>query len=490
MSFKVIVRSDFNVFTNEYFENTPLSKIISDSGFSFDMPCGGRGVCGNCKVYASGALSEVTSIEREILAEEIENGARLSCKTIALGECRIDIPKNTSPDFKSAKLTAIKPDPITGDKHCFACAVDVGTTTLAFRYYSLPDGNLVFTDSSDNPQRIHGADVITRIDYDKENFGEMTCLIEKAINDSKNRFCNEVEFYVISANTVMMHFLAGLDASGIATAPFKPKSLFGDLIGNRYYMPCADAYIGGDAIASVLDSGMTERDEVALLIDVGTNNECFLWDGKQLFACSTPAGPAFEGASISCGMPAKNGAIYRIGEDKSVSVLGNENPKGICGSAMVDALAYLLQNKFISSDGGVIKDLPDFDNIKLLDEDIAQLQLAKSAICSGILSLLQHAKFKAESVKKLYITGSFGRHLNIKNAESIGLLPKGLRNAALINIGGAISGASFVLLDKRQIKAAKEIAEKTKLIELADSEYFAKCFIENLYFKNYEEKRN
>ncbi len=487
MPFKVIVRKDFEAFTSEYFESTPLAKIITDSGFSFDMPCGGRGVCGNCKVYVSGTISKITEIEREILGNEIEKGARLSCKATALGECVIDIPKNTSPNFKRDNYISINPDPITADTQCFACAVDVGTTTLAFRYYSLPDGNLVFSDSSDNPQRIHGADVITRIDFDKDNFGQMTCLINKAINDSKFKFGKEVEFYVITANTVMMHFLAGLDASGIATAPFMPKSLFGDWAGNRYYMPCANAYIGGDAIASVLDSGMTERDEVSLLIDVGTNNECFLWDGKQLFACSTPAGPAFEGASISCGMPARNGAIYQIGADKSISVLGNERATGICGSAMIDALAYLLQNKFISSDGSVIEDLPDFDSIKLNPEDISQLQLAKSAICSGILTLLEQANIKAEMVKKLYVTGSFGRHLNLKNAESIGLLPKGLTNANLLNIGGAINGASIVLLDKKQIKAVERIAKETKVIELADSEYFAKCFIENLYFKNYEE---
>ena len=486
MSFKVMVICGNDEFTNEYFEPTPLSAIIRDSGFSFDMPCGGRGICGNCKVYTRGTVSDASVEEASVLGIDTENGARLSCKAYALDECVITIPKSAVTDFKGAGISTVSAAPTINDNPRYACAVDVGTTTIAFSYFALPEGRLVFSDYCDNPQRIHGSDVITRIDFQKEDKFELTELINKAIDDSAGKFGKKVDYYVISANTVMMHFLAGYDASGIAVAPFVPKSLFGEWIGNRYYLPCADAYIGGDAVASVLDSDMIASDEPSLLIDVGTNNECFLWDGRTLFACSTPAGPAFEGASISCGMPAKSGAICRIKDENNFETIGNENPLGICGSAMVDALAFLLKNSYISFDGSVIKDLPSFGSVKLTPEDIAQLQLAKSAICSGILTLIKESGIDQTEIKRLYITGSFGRHMNFENARFVGLIPECLNGVALTATQGAISGASKLLLDRNQFKRIEGLARDIKVIELADSPFFAEKFIENLYFEKFE----
>ena len=490
MTFKACVRCGQEEFLKEYFETTSVSTIIRESGFSFDMPCDGRGVCGNCAVIIEGCASDVNDDESHALGERLKLGYRLACFAKVSGDCVITVPKSASPDFKGDSSVRVTPDPISGDKPCFACAVDVGTTTIALRYFSLPDGKLIFSDSADNPQRIHGADVISRIDGSSDKHKALSDMINRALADSAKRFGKEIEFYVIAANTIMLHFLAGFDPSDIATAPFTPKSLFGNMIGNRYYMRCADAYIGGDAIASVIQSGMLDFDEPAVLLDVGTNNECFLWDGKRLYGCSTPAGPAFEGASISCGMPARDGAICKIDEaDGEISITTvDENAKasGLCASGLIDAIAYLLKNKYVAFDGSVIKPIPSFDGVTLKPEDIAELQLAKSAVCAGILTLIEHAKLTPESIKRLYVTGSFGRGLNVNNAELIGLLPKGFASLPYYAVEGAIGGASMALLNKNYLFESETIAEMTEVVELADSDCFAGRFIENMYFGEFQ----
>lgn len=487
MTFTACVRCGQQEFLKEYFDETKVSAIIRESGFSFDMPCDGRGVCGNCSVIIEGRASEVSGGEAAALGERLKLGYRLACFAFVNGDCIIRVPKSDSPDFKGNLSVSVKPDPISGDKLCYACAVDVGTTTVALRYFSLPDGRLIFSDSADNPQRIHGADVISRSCGDSDKQKALSDMINDVLKSSAERFGKEIEFYVITANTVMLHFLAGYDPSGIATAPFTPKSLFGNWLGNRYYMSCADAYIGGDAIASVMQSGMLDCGEPAILLDVGTNNECFLWDGKRLYGCSTPAGPAFEGASISCGMPARGGAIYKIdeidGEISITTVDENAEPSGFCASGLIDAIAYLLKHKYVALDGSVVKTLPSFGGVTPIPEDIAELQLAKSAVCAGILTLIEHAGLTPESIKRLYVTGSFGRGLNTRSAELIGLLPKGFSSLPYYAVEGAIGGASMALLNKRYLYESESIAGMTELVELADSDYFAAQFIDNMYFK-------
>ncbi len=484
MKFTVTIHCGIDVIKNEYEKPISLLTAIKDSGFVFDAPCGGKGLCGNCKVFAYGSVNEPSQKEIDFLGDEIKNGVRLACMTTAFSDATVYIPKNFGLKTSKSNSLNIEISPITEEKACFACALDVGTTTLVFRYFSLPEGKLVFEESLPNPQRKHGADVLTRIDFALN--GGLNILreeIENAITESKNRFGKEIEYYVITGNTAMLHILSGKSPKGIAVAPFQPETLFGFWEGNRYYMRCASAYVGADAVASLLASGITETDEKALLLDIGTNNECILWNGKELTACSSPAGPAFEGGNISCGMTAFGGAVYKIEDSDALKVYTvdeSEEAKGFCGSGLIDVVTYFVKNEYIAKDGSVLKDLPSFGKAKLLPEDIAELQLAKSAVCAGLLTLLNDSNLQPSDIQTLYLTGNFGNYINIDNAKTIGLIPK---DTKAVSLGySAIDGASMVLLNKDLMKKSEESAKKIRTIELADSEFFAKSFIENMYF--------
>ncbi len=482
MSFLVKLRCGNDEITKEYDNEILLSDVISASGFTFDMPCGGRGVCGNCRVLVKGSISAPSKEEVVFLGDRSKNGERLACFTKVFGDTEVVIPKlGFLNEVSNQYISQI--NPITGDKKCFACAIDVGTTTIVFRYYSLPDSIILHQESVANPQRTFGLDVLTRIQYASSGNGlfELKTLIETEIEKSVLRFGKDVEFFIISGNTAMLHILSGNNPSGLATAPFTPNTLFGFWDKNRYYMPCVSAYIGGDVIASVIASRMLESKNVSALLDIGTNNECVLFDGNRILACSSPAGPAFEGGNISCGCALKDGAIFKVDDidgTPRVHTFGNNNPIGFCGSGLIDAIAFLLNNGYIEKDGSVKKELPDFDGITLTPEDIAELQLAKSAVCAGLLTLCDYANVFPE---KIYLSGSFGNRIDAINAETIGLLPK--KSAEITCVSpSAIDGASALLLDKKLIGSAEKIAKEIEVVELADSEFFQKAFIENMFF--------
>lgn len=484
MIFFVKIQCCNETITKEYTHEVLLSDVIRDCGFTFDLPCGGRGVCGNCKVIAKGLLSAPDEKEKTFLGCGIGNNERLACFTKVIGDAEIIIPKiDASKEVKNEETTHYT-NPISGNKNCFACAVDIGTTTIVFRYFSLPDGNILLEESVANPQRNYGADVLTRIELASTEKGllKLKALIENEIEKSVTRFGNNVEYFIFTGNTAMLHILLGNCTDGLAVAPFKTKTLFGHWDNNRYFMPCADAYIGGDVIASVIASGMLESNIPTALLDIGTNNECVLFDGENLFACSSPAGPAFEGGNISCGVSAIEGAIYKVVDKNGlpeVHIIGNtDKAKGFCGSGLIDAIAFLLKNGYIAIDGSIIREFPDFCGVSLTAEDVAELQLAKSAVCAGLLTLCEAA---GVFPKRIFLSGSFGHHIDFENAEMIGLLPKGYAEICEIS-NSAIDGASDLLLDKKYIKSAEEIADKIKVIELADSEFFAKSFVENMYF--------
>lgn len=487
MAFTVTVRCGEKFFKKEYSRSVLIADAVKDSGFTFDLPCNRSGICGNCKVFVNGLCNEITDSERQFIASDSDKGIRLACMAQIIGDAVIDVPIHYLPIGSRKTVSLSKNDPVSETKKCFACAVDIGTTTIEFKYFSLPDGALLYSERTDNPQRINGSDVVTRMEYAKNGgLDELIDSVNAAIEESRERFGREIEFYIVTANTVMMHLFASLDPTGMAVAPFTPKTLFGEWKGNRYLMRCADSYIGADVIASVLASRITESDSPAVLLDIGTNNECVLWDGKRLYACSSPAGPAFEGASISCGITARGGAIYKVEDDNGTpiphTIDASLKPEGFCGSGLIDAVSFLLENGYIARDGSIKKPVPSFDGIVLTAEDISKLQLAKSAVCAGLLTLLEEAELPIDKVEKIYITGSFGNNIDPISAERIGMIPKGCGSKVTADSGFAIDGATMLLLDKKYIAESEIIARDIKVIELADSEFFAKAFIENLFF--------
>ena len=462
-----------------------VAEAAALAGLALFAPCGGKGKCGGCAVRVRGEVSAPTERERELLGGDALYGERLACAAKILGDCTVFAASQRiyAPQNAGAETTAVSP--FTGSKKCFAAAVDIGTTAVEMRAYSLPGGKLVRRKVFANPQARFGADVVSRLEACiNGRQRELTSLINGAIEKTFAEWEIAPEFCVITGNTAMLHIAAGRDARGLANAPFTPETLFGEWHGSRYYMRCAGAYVGGDVTASLLAAEI--KDVPTVLADIGTNNETVLFDGENFAACASAAGPAFEGAHISCGMPAVDGAItetvIKDGKVTYIKTVGDCAPAGFCGSGLISAAAQLLENGFIAPGGEPAAVFPDFGGIKLLPEDIAELQLAKSAVLSGINTLLHEAGMNAFEIARFVPAGSFGAGLDIGAAVKIGMLPDHFARICGKNAVSACGGASLLALNAENIAESEEIAKRIRITELADSQFFADEFISNMYF--------
>jgi uncharacterized 2Fe-2S/4Fe-4S cluster protein (DUF4445 family) len=411
----------------------------------------------------------------------------------------------------------------------FGVAFDIGTTTIAGYLVDLNTGHEEGIYAAVNPQRIYGADVISRISYtldDPEKLAEMHRAIVDEINASvemlaKRAHISVGDIYAVTfaGNTTMMHFLMNLPADGIALAPFIPVTTdmeclkAGDLgiriheNGLAVVFPAVSAYVGADTVAAVLSTGMYREECVSLLIDIGTNGEIVLGNRSGMLACSAAAGPAFEGAGIRNGVSSVRGAIdkLRLLPELRFTTIGDAPAVGLCGSGIVDAVAEMLaagiidgSGKFVAGPDAVSPALRERiikiggqnafllagriecdagTDIAVTQKDVRELQNAKAAIAAGIRILLREAGIRPEDVEKVYLAGGFGSYINISNAIKIGLLPKEL--AGRIEAVGNASGAGAVegLLSREALCETKTIKSLIRYIELSYSGAFLKEYM-------------
>lgn len=470
------------------FTGTPvLAALLQQQGILAAHPCGGRGFCGNCAVRAEGALSAPTAAEEKA-------GTRLSCQITLLGDAAVWLREDAG-TVETAGNTPVLGTAMNGR---FGAAVDIGTTTIALKLYDLTTGTLLAEEGAMNPQRSVAADVMGRIGAAME--GKLPALqdmVTEAVRTLLYNVCRaahitweQIGSLVVTGNTTMLYLLTGRDPGCLSAAPFRTDCLFDtrDTLFDIpvYYPACMDAFVGADITCAVLDSGMTRRKETALLCDIGTNGEIALWKDGTLYVTSTAAGPAFEGAGISCGCGSVPGAIDRVWLDHeiiSVHTIGDQSAVGLCGSGLVDAIAVFLETGDIDETGAVEKDrLPLTDTVFLLPADIRAVQLAKGAIAAGIRTLLEQAKVSEAEIEALYIAGGFGSHLNTSSASAIGLIPRELENRVKILGNGALSGAAKMLLDRRNLAPARELAEKAVSVTLSGNSRFNAHFMEAMLF--------
>lgn len=496
-----------------------LASALQDCGVPFSMPCGGRGICGKCKVTARGALSEPGEKEREVLGEELEQGRRLACLAQALGDVQVFAEQAETMVLSDGELPEFSPEP-SGSGLGFA--VDVGTTTVAVYCYDQKKALLLGKGSFPNPQGIFGADVISRIE--KALAGEAEALracLKERLEECFLKLCQgqgaepgQVDSVVVTGNTTMMYLLFGESVEPLSHAPFEapcrygaelPKSALGmEAFPNAkvYVPPLIGAFVGSDITSAVLSSGITRKPEISLLIDVGTNGEMGLWDGERLFCCSTAAGPAFEGAGISTGMSAAPGAIGKVwleAEEIRCEVIGGGKALGICGSGLIDGVAALLDAGLIDESGCIDESCEPFSKyvteiegepalllgesgIALTQKDIRQVQLAKSAICAGIRSLLHESGKTAEDLKELLLAGGFGSFIDCERAGRIGLIPQELVAKARAVGNAAGMGAILELLSLSGRRESRKIVSESNLLELSSSPYFMEQYVECMMF--------
>ena len=468
--------------------------------------CGGHGKCGKCRGTVAGNVSEPTERERAVLTgDELRRGVRLLCRVRAYGDCTVTAGKPSDGQIRTdGELPAHEHVPAFSS---YGAAVDVGTTTIAARLYR-KDGTQAAEKSTLNPQRSFGADVVTRMEAALA--GHAAALAAAVRGAVCELLCDmaaqagadvrQIDGVVITGNTVMLHFLTLTDTEPLTHAPFAARRLFGETVSAAsigldallpdapvYLPPCVSAFVGADTVTAVAASEMIDNDGVFLLTDIGTNGETVLKYGGEVYACSTAAGPAFEGAGISMGMGGTTGAIDRVrllpDGALGIHVIGDVPPTGICGSGLVDALSALCETGAIDETGYIEDDPVQVAGpVVITQNDVRAAQLAKSAIHAGIRTLLHTAGIGCDSVDALYIAGGFGSYLDVKNAGRIGLIPSELVPRVRVLGNAALTGASLLLLSLPQRRKYGEAAEKIKLVELASNPVFAAEYMERMMF--------
>jgi uncharacterized 2Fe-2S/4Fe-4S cluster protein (DUF4445 family) len=420
----------------------------------------------------------------------------------------------------------------------FAVAIDVGTTTLAAMLLDMNTSNDRAVASRLNPQTRFGDDVISRILFARDNHRGLQTLHEAiicAVNEMIGELCGRAgidreNIYALafSGNTTMQQLLCRVDTASLGKVPFVPAALSGltlraaDL--KLHVHPCARAYVfpiiggfvGGDTVAGILAAELTDRPGPTLLIDIGTNGEIVLWANGKLTAASTAAGPAFEGARISCGMRGCEGAIEKVVVDGHlrINVIGNVAPAGLCGSGLIDVAAELLRHKILSPQGklqtpdqlpdGVLADLrqrivlndgkvsfllaSEEDSatgkpLVLTQRDFRELQLATGAIRAGIGILLKRAGLKPHELSEVFVAGGFGNFIRRSNAQRVGLLPGQIEHHRIYYRGNtSLSGASLTAISLSARRLAEEIARRTEHVDLSREPDFQKAFAEAMIF--------
>jgi uncharacterized 2Fe-2S/4Fe-4S cluster protein (DUF4445 family) len=406
-------------------------------------------------------------------------------------------------------------------------AVDLGTTSVAGYLCDLETGKLLAADACVNPQRRFGEDVISRIsriNEKEEHLEQFQRLAAEGINFLMARCLKQagaapadIDELAVCGNTTMEQVFAGLHPNGLGVFPYFPLTLTppvfsaGDLglatdpAVPVFLMPVVSGFVGGDTMAAILADRPHERDDISLIVDIGTNGEVVLGNREGLWVTSCATGPALEGAQISCGMRAVSGAIHRAWPDEKRSrvayeVLGNEGknrPMGLCGSGIIDAIAAMRQMGAILPNGrldetfhGVASDetgigryytLADENqtatgsDISVSLKDVRQIQLAKGALSTGIEFLMHKAGIG--KIDRTVLTGAFGARFNWKNALTIGMLPPVVAQGEVIpkeNLAGV--GVVMALLDKRLRSEARTLCRRVRYLELASEPEFAMAF--------------
>lgn len=417
-----------------------------------------------------------------------------------------------------------------GRGRALGMAFDIGTTTVAGYLLDLLTGEQLGVTSALNPQTVYGGDVISRIQHAVERedgLQSISQVLRKGIKDMIHGLFHQLglplqDLLHISmvGNTCMHHLFWELNPYSLGHAPYRPvvtRSLqapgliLDPSLGEEVrmtFLPNIAGYVGSDTIGAMLATDMANSPHLSLLIDIGTNGEVVLGNRERLLACSTAAGPAFEGARITHGMMAEEGAISRaqIGEDLELTVMGNGEPRGICGSGLVDLVGELIRVGLIDEGGRLLKEeelsssLPETLQRRIMHEketcfrldgagkvfltqgDIRQLQLAKGAIQAGIQVLLEEMGVTPQDIHHIYLAGAFGNHIDKSQAQRLGLLPD-LPLERVLSVGNAAGeGAKLALLSHRFREEAEDIARQVDYLELARHKGFMDYYTEAMLF--------
>lgn len=517
---------------------TILMDALKKAGIFLDAPCAGHGTCGKCLVKISKDKKNWESVKA---CQE-----KVSCDMmIDTSESRLDHQILTTSCIRQVPFLPQLPS-IPDISDPYMAAFDIGTTTIAAYLLDGKNGEELCTASSLNPQAAYGADVISRADHVLQHGPEeLSHCIHKAVDRligelAKKAGISREKIILVCfvGNTCMHHIFFGLPVGSLVRAPYEPyeKSLRREKAsdfqirihpqGELLFLPVIAGFVGADTMGCLLALRPDLKKEITLMLDIGTNGELVLGNREKLVCCSTAAGPAFEGAKITCGMRGAQGAIDHVsfnGRRFSFSVIGGGRPKGLCGSGLIDTIACLRRAGLLDETGRLLEadeiTMPDpktgvdtelhkslvshitcidgrpaflFDpedgSVYLTQKDVREVQLAKGAIAAGILLLEKYLSITHKDISQVYIAGAFGNYMDPQSACDIGLLPTPLRDR-IIPVGNAAGeGAKISLINKEERKMTTVLMDQIDFLELAEIPEFQDCFVDELEFPELEER--
>ncbi|MDR1248889.1 MAG: ASKHA domain-containing protein [Treponema sp.] len=576
-----------------------LLKALQTAGIYMPAICGGRGVCGKCRITLSAGELEPSSADLFYFSEQdLAAGLRLSCSAVPRGNISISIPRSDESSIESVSAFSMEndggytgpgvlpPEKVvlerrslsyarqlegenggrlslrslrqvsscadiaaaqaaamsgseaaqqeaavyvyrdkgeiaairTGPATVYGIGVDIGTTTIAVALVDMSGGRVMDRVSMINKQREFGADVISRMQRaGKGELPQLSGRVRKQIAEGIAELCEknavrgrDICKAAIAGNTTMMHLLMGFSCATLGQYPFTPVTLDfvfcaypelfeGDLSCEVAILPGISTYVGADITAGIFFTGMHRQTDPVLLMDIGTNGEMALMASGKLLCTATAAGPAFEGGNIQWGTGSIPGAIsqvvWRDGKF-AVKTIGDRPPAGICGSGVVDAVYEGLKSGHIDSSGkfnamvpksGIfLAKTPDGQDINFCQKDVRELQLAKSAIRSGVDALIRHAGLTCGDITRLYIAGGFGYNLNFISGVGIGLIPRELHDKVQLIGNSALGGAARYLTDPQGEETINNIVDMAGEYSLPKDSFFNEMFVENIGFDDFE----
>ena len=517
-------------------------------GIDVPTSCRKQGKCKECMVEVvegMNALSAIAEPERHLTGRfrlscqthVTAKEGHVRCHTMRRGQMRIErhafgLPLanralNLDPTIRregdKIMIDGVEVERSTGP--ILGIAVDLGTTTVVLRLVDLERGELIADTSFENPQRFGGSEVMSRIAYDTEHPGKllmrtlagyMTRAIEKFPIDPKN-----IYEMVVVGNSTMRDLFFRQSVYSIGQSPYRSITEIEMTEGKRsttsliqtglrsllpihpkarvYGGPIISGHVGADAGACMLAVDLAHEERLIAIMDIGTNTELIVGNKHRILAASCPAGPAFEGGAITCGMPALDGAIESVEmkEDGTfgLGVIGNLPPEGICGSGLVDALSELLRTGRMNDMGRFQDETHRItlhhseahdEDVFLLESDVNELAQAKGANVAGLRVVFSTYGIDFDDIEVFYLAGGFGRHLNIEASKRIGLIPN-LASSKIVQAGNtAIEGATTALLSKSKRQELEDLVKRVQHCRLETHPSFFDFFVEGCQFKPVE----
>ena len=430
-----------------------------------EFPCGGTGLCGGCRVRVlDGSLPISEQDSLLFSSEDLKNGWRLACQASA------GVPLVL--ECEQWHMDVLADDSVLSGrgKKGLGIAIDLGTTTIAAQLVDLATGNVLAVETELNPQAPFGSDVMSRTRAALSG-ADLATVVRASLRSMIAKLArgreHEIVEIILVGNSVMHHLFSRLDVEPLSHAPFHSPNLGEQRFSVEElgwplpasccirFARCLGGFVGSDILAGILAVGMSTSQDMLALVDLGTNGEIAIGNRNGILYASTAAGPAFEAASIRMGMRAHTGAISRVSYSNGemhATVVGDAEPRGICGSGLVDAVAVGLETGAILPSGRIAngtKLFPVAGPVVLYQSDIRELQLAKAAIAAGFRLLLRSLGANAGDLKRIHLAGAFGNYVQPVSAVGIGLL-EFPRPRILPSGNTALRGAKMLLLSANE----------------------------------------